>query len=467
MRKSFAVGVVAFLFSFSCISADGAGDEFPWRCGAASVDITPRSPIWLAGYAARRHPSEGVLLPIHAKALALAWKDEKPVVVISSETCELPAALAEEVAVRLRKEFDLSRERVLICVTHTHSSPAIQSRLWKVTYPMDERNARRVSEYTRRLADEMFRAAEASLKDLRPARLSLGLGKAGFAWNRRRVNPDDPVDYDVPVLVAEYAPAPGREEKGALLFAYACHNTTLDIYEVSGDYAGFAQSFIEKKRPGWTAVFLSGCAGDINPHPRRKVELCKAHGKALAEAVEKVLEGKLKRVEGPVRVAFDRAVLPLKSVPARSELEKELSEENPYVRKRAEELLKDVEAGRGPLPAYPLPLQVWRLGGGEGGFSVPIVAFGGEAVVDYALRVKRELGRRDLFVVAYANDIPGYIPTERILKEGGYEGGGAQLYYCFHDPWAEGVERRVMEVVRRLLAQCVIPYGRVDRRPVR
>ena len=34
-----------------------------------------------------------------------------------------------------------------------------------------------------------------------------------------------------------------------------------------------------------------------------------------------------------------------------------------------------------------------------------------------------------LWITAYANDDPCYIPSERILREGGYEGGGAIVYY--------------------------------------
>ena len=38
----------------------------------------------------------------------------------------------------------------------------------------------------------------------------------------------------------------------AVLFAYACHNTTLpgDFYQVSGDYAGFAEAEVEVRQPG-------------------------------------------------------------------------------------------------------------------------------------------------------------------------------------------------------------------------
>jgi hypothetical protein len=50
----------------------------------------------------------------------------------------------------------------------------------------------------------------------------------------------------------------------AVLFGAATHNTTLTerCYEVCGDYAGFAQAYVEEHVPGARALFLLGCAGD-------------------------------------------------------------------------------------------------------------------------------------------------------------------------------------------------------------
>ena len=47
----------------------------------------------------------------------------------------------------------------------------------------------------------------------------------------------------------------------ALVFGCATHNTTLGgIRQISGDYAGFAQEYIEKQHPGVQAMFVTGCA---------------------------------------------------------------------------------------------------------------------------------------------------------------------------------------------------------------
>ena len=102
--------------------------------------------------------------------------------------------------------------------------------------------------------DREFRGA--ALGDLAPAQLSYASGQAHFAVNRREpspegirigVNPDGPVDPAVPVL--RVRTSDGKLK--AVLFGYACHNTTLtgEFYGISGDYAGFAQIELDAIEP--------------------------------------------------------------------------------------------------------------------------------------------------------------------------------------------------------------------------
>jgi hypothetical protein len=76
---------------------------------------------------------------------------------------------------------------------------------------------------------------------------------------------------------------------------------------------------------------------------------------------------------------------------------------------------------------------------------------GGEVVVDYALRLYREWPRDRIWAAGYSNDVFGYVPSRRVLDEGGYEGGGAMIYYGRPGPFDPTVEDRLMSVVTRLL----------------
>src|SRR5262249_36950521 len=134
------------------------------------------------------------------------------------------------------------------------------------------------------------------------------------------VNPRGPADRSVPVFRVDGPDGKPR----AVLFGAATHNTTLTdrCYEVCGDYAGFAQEYVEKQYPGPEALFLLGCAGDSNPYPRGTMEIAREHGTALGKEVCRVLETKLRPVRGPLKIAFDKVNLPLQAPPSREELKK-------------------------------------------------------------------------------------------------------------------------------------------------
>jgi hypothetical protein len=231
-----------------------------------------------------------------------------------------------------------------------------------------------------------------------------------------------------------------------IVFGYACHCTVLDGYQFCGDYAGFAQIELEARYPGAQAMFVAGCGGDQNPIPRRAIELAARYGKDLATSVEDVLARSLVPIGGTFSTNYDEIPLAFASLPAKSQIELDAKSTNFYVASRAKHLLATI-ASRGSLePTYPYPVQVWRLG------NLDWIFLGGEVVVDYALRIKRNVGSSHTWVSAYCNDVMAYIPSQRVLKEGGYEGGGAMLYYGLPASWSEKVEEDVVAAVARQIS---------------
>ena len=53
-----------------------------------------------------------------------------------------------------------------------------------------------------------------------------------------------------------------------------------------------------------------------------------------------------------------------------------------------------------------------------------------------------------MWVAGYANDTMAYIPSLRVLKEGGYEGESAMLYYGRPSPWADTIEEQIVTTVQ-------------------
>ena len=419
------------------------------KAGVGKVVITPKQDMWLAGYASRTKPSEGMLHDLHAKALALEDETGARTVLMTSDLIGVPAALVNDTAARAREKFQLPRERLMITVSHTHSGPVLQDRLQHM-YGLDETQTRLLTEYSKTLPDLFLKAIESALNDLQPCRVEWGIGRAGFAVNRRQytlggvinaANPIGPVDHDVPGLKISRSDGSIK----AVVHGYACHNTTLSLQKFSGDYAGFSQAYLEEKLPGATALFVCGCGGDANPLPRGTVELAQKYGAELAEAVLAVVQQPLTGLKGPIRVAFKEISLALSTPPTRAEVEKQLQDPNVYVQRRAKLLLQTLDE-KGVLPTtYPYPVQAWQFADG-----MQMIALGGEVVVDYSLRLKYELGRERTWVIAYANDVCAYMPSLRVLREGGYEGAESMIYYGHHGPWSPTIEENIIRTVHEL-----------------
>jgi len=432
----------AFLASGSFL-APAAGTP-AWKAGIAKAEITPREPIWMAGYAARKHPSEGVRQPLWVKALALQDSAGRTSVVVTADLVSITRQMSEYIAGRA----GVPRERLMVCASHTHSGP-VAGTLGNPGYVLDEVHAAPVRRYLPWMLDTAVETVRRAVRETAPATLAFGQGLAGFAVNRRRAANrawPGPVDHDVPVLAVRSPEGKLR----AVVAGYACHATVLDDYQINGDWPGWFKESFEREHPGVEALFVQGCGADANPLPRRSVELMHKYGEVMAAAVGEVARGRMTPLAGPLEAAFGTVDLPFGPPPSRAQIEAELKHANTARRDRAAHLLKTLERD-GRLPAgYPYPVQVWSLGPG-----LLWVVLSSEVVVDYSLRLKARYGWDNTWVSAYANDYCGYIPSLRVLKEGGYEGGEAMVYRGHPAPWGERVEELVAAKVEELAARII------------
>jgi hypothetical protein len=448
----------AAAMGLTCRSPAEAGPA--WQAGVATIDITPERPLWMAGFARRKQASQGVAMPLHAKALALKCAGQPTAVLVTVDLLGLTARITGRVAAVVQRRHRIRRADLLFNASHTHCGPVVDEQL-SVAYDLSPAQWRAIGAYTRQLEDKLVVVIGNALAGLRPARLAAARDETGFAANRRvKFSPQGPVDRSVPVLRIDGA----NGSPLAVVFGYACHNTTLQdtFVQYHGDYAGVAQAAIERRHPGATALFVAGCGADANPMPRGTLELVEAHGTALADAVERALQAAAP-IDATLRTAYGTVDLPFAGGAARERWRSQLAVEEVYLR-RYDALMKAAIARDGRLPgAQPDPVQVWHFGPPESaanagsreaaGPGVTLVALGGEVVVDYALRLAREYPRRRMWVAGYSNDVFGYVPSARVLQEGGYEGGDAMIYYGRPGPFSEGVEELIVGEVRRLVEQ--------------
>ena len=264
-------------FSFWCIgiiligfgSLDAAEPSNGWKAGVARVDTTPTAPVRMAGYASRTTPSQGVAHPLMTKALALSDTQGNRVVIVTCDIIAFRRPFTMRVCDRVKSKHGIPRENIVLFASHNHAGPALAD-------PPDrtatDRLAREGFEnnvaYTRDLEDKIVAEVGEALAKMEPVSLSYGIGRAHFALNRREPtphgirlgkNPAGPVDESVPILGVRKADG----KPMAIVFGYACHNTTLrpDMMKIAADYAGYAQDRIEADFPGAVALFVTGCAG--------------------------------------------------------------------------------------------------------------------------------------------------------------------------------------------------------------
>lgn len=451
--KILRAGARGGVLSLMLVIALGAA-ETTVAVGGAKVDITPDLPIRLAGYQSRLAEATRVEAPLSARALAIGSDADGPVVIVTADVIAVSETMSDAVAAAVRaKHPGLTRERIAVCATHQHTGPAIAGTIpfmFSRDLPAEE-NAR-IERYAAKLQEKLIEVALAALADRRPARLAWAQGTAEFAVNRRllvdgkhtgyKATPGGPVDHALPVLRAVDAQGAVR----AVLVNYACHCTTLkggDNY-VHPDWAGEAAKRIEGRHAGAVALVAIGCGADADPQPRGLPAVA-TNGGAVADEVARVMAGEMRALGRVTHAAFRRIELPLGRVVPRAELEARLTGKA-NVAYAAAQFLRQLDAGK-PLPSVvPYPVQAWAF---DGDFAM--VFLGGEVVAEYALRLKRELGVSRLWVNAYANHVPCYIPSRQVLKEGGYEAEAAMDYYGWPTRLAEDTEDRIVRTVHDLL----------------
>jgi neutral ceramidase len=455
-RFPFKPGAWLILFLLGATTTgQGAAEPPALEVGLAVRDVTPELPIRLAGYASRKRPADRLDHPLVAQALALRNAADERFVFVALDNCEVNHAFMEPVVQQLASRFRLERGAVALVSSHTHSGPVLDQTLIDMVQPSEADRAQ-IGKYSRFLQAELVEVVGAALTNLQPALLEQGLGHAAFAMNRRVYqedkvvfgdNPDGPVDWDVPVLRVKGTNGAVR----AIVFGYACHGTSVrsgdDWYVVSGEYMAYARQHLEAHQPGAVAMFLTGMGADSDPAPRNRLLDAKRHGLELAGAVMGVLDRPMRPVAGTFRVAYEEVDLPLTDPPGREQIEKDAQDKDIYVKQRAEAYLKMVKEGR-PLPrSVKLPVAVLRFGQ-----DLTFVLAGGEVVVDYSKRLKRLLAEDHPWTIGYAYEVPCYIPSARIIKEGGYEAESSLIYYGFYGPFRGAVEDLLINRVSAMVA---------------
>jgi neutral ceramidase len=416
-----------------------------WRAAAASEKLTPDEPLWLAGYAARTTPARGTLWDLFVSALALEDAAGNKLVFASADIIAVPATIADAAANLVGKRYpEIPRASFVFAATHTHYGPEIRpdkALFFKIPPDYAAKIPAAAEQLTQALATAIIRA----LDDLTPVRLFTRRATATFAHNRRPHG--DVFDHDVPILDIRN---PDDSVK-SILFGYACHNTTIDPHDCRycADWSGYARQRLQQLYPNCTALFIPGCGADQNPDPRGTPELSQKYGEHLATAVHQSLAIPASEIQPKLQVAMESVNLEMQPV-TQQWTHDALASDDPPRRTKAQHLADRLARGETLETSYRVPLQVARLGN-----ELLMIFLPGEPVIDWSHNFKQTFSNvaPHIWVSGYCNDMFGYLPTLRVQREGGYEGGRANLWSWLPAPWTDSVEPTVTAAVERLVDQ--------------
>ena len=450
--------VIAFCLLLFCTDAIA---EESFEFGFGKQEITPSKPMRLDGYGSREMPFEGIDEKLFTRAMAIKNGSGDLYVLVSVDTIGFVAEHTDKIAKVLEEKYKIPRKQFVLCSTHSHTAPHLIAGLEGLyAKPLTKEEHKNSLEYTAWLQKKVVEAIDGAIADLKPGKISSAEGTVTFANNRRvlkngrwagfGIQPDGPVDHSLPILKI----TDNNGKIRGIVYNYACHCTTFggNFNLVSGDWAGYASKFIEEEYPNSVALCTIGCGADANP-PRQDRgvtgdsarEAAKKSAGEIRDEVKRLLSKpmtsiseKLTTSYGFAGLAFDR--------PTKEELRENLKSPRPQVRRHAENMLRILERKRRLPETYPAPVQVWRFGK-----QLTMVFLGGEVVVDYALRLKKEIKAEQSWITAYANDVFAYVASERMIKEGGYEYDFSMIYYNKPGPWMTGTEEVLVRRVHELI----------------
>lgn len=446
------------LLAWAILPAGAAGESVTPAVlvGVAKLDITPELPIRLSGYESRAAEAERVETRLYVRALAFGAAGQTPVVLITAELVGIGEETSEAVAAALRAQHGIERGRVAVCAAHVHTGPALADvlpNMFAKDLPAGE--TEHIARYTGKLRGKLIEVANLALADRRPARLAWGEGRVDFATQRRTIVDgkwrgfglvaEGPVDHALPVLRVTDLQGKLR----AVLLSYACHCTTLGGADnfVHSDWAGDAAARLEGAQPEAIALVAIGCGADANPGLPRGLPGVPRHGEKVAREVTRLLAGPLRPLGAVTTASFRRIELALDHVVTREELQQRMvAGVRAPTAYAVGKFLAQLDTGQALATVVPYPVQTWSFGR-----DLTMVFLGGEVVSEYSLRLRRELDASRLWVNSYANSVPCYVASKRMLPEGGYEVDNSMNYYGWPTRLAIETEDRLIGVVRELV----------------
>ncbi len=409
--------------------------------GTAKVEITPKHPIPLAGFASRGGACfNGIAHPLYARIFWFRHRsengEETSALLVSADLLWWGSERIPLLKQRIQERWSMNEDAILFHGTHTHSGPQTSDRFADLLGKHD-------SAYIEHLEETVLEGIGIAAANQEEVRVSSGQGKSFIGINRRlmvdgtcqaRANKEGLYDPELRVIAFRTS---DNRPKGILVH-YACHPVVTPDNLISSEFCGVAMELVESKVGGQVVSgFLQGSCGDINPAIRGELffngtdKEVRKLGRRLADTVLRVLERPLEELQlCPLTASLRVVKAPLQRLPTESELQAHTNA--PWVKGDwSRKLLASPERLQDTLP-----LEIVFLTLAKG---LALLATNSEIVTEYGLFIK-EISAGQVLPLGYTNGMIGYVVTADQIDEGGYESDWSTEYFMMPAPFDHAIE---------------------------
>lgn len=409
--------------------------------------ITPDIPVLQGGFAARTHKSEGVHDDAYATVCVL--QENRTAVIIALDLLFGDRSFAQGIRSAIESEFSIKDADVLINFSHTHSVVGVTGDIEDLRSPRTysissdkfswDANPSDIDftedmNFYNKVKNAIMSSIRECMADLTQGSAYIAKGSSLFGVSRRYPHNgtvlwkpyfnEDAIDKDLFVICL----TDKNEDLKGIIYSYACHPTSLgsDNYYISADYPGVVRKYLESSNPGACALFLQGCGADIKPKATARdgsfiscnFDELEVEGKSLADTIQNIIDNKsmFRKIDFNLFSAQNEVKLFTK-VWSRDKWESIVNDpsEASYRVQSAKMVLKDFDK-ISSMNYMPYIISLLRLDD-----KTAIISLECEVVSYIGKCIKEILKGSDIISLGYSNSSRCYIPTRKILKEGGYE----------------------------------------------
>jgi len=419
------------------------------KIGTAKRNVSTELPIHLSGFGNPNRKFTGKYDDIFVRATAISG--DKTVIIVSADVLAFNKDILEETSTLITEKTGVPKEAILYNASHTHSAP-------QVSPTVNPGIGAYVKEYADFFYASVVDAAVEAYNDMEEGTLAYSVATVeNIGVNRRLIvdgkyyfapNFNGLINKEVTVLRAEC----GGKLK-AIIMQYACHPSTIGEDLMTSDYPGYACALLEKENPGTNVQFLQGCAGNIrvrtvNPagtgFGKASYDDVKNFGTILHNAVNASAGAPQITVSDAVSYCKDEFFISYQPKLSKQEYLEQANNAGSQTEKIA--ALKYYEE----YETYPdgIGYSVQKITLGD---SLVIFALEGEVCIEYDFNIKNLIPGKHVVVCGYSNGMPGYICTEQMYTEGGYEPVRSCMCYYVRGGFDPKTDALILSHVRKMI----------------